>query len=1702
MSNLNEEPSRVSSPAATGGAGTFFEQHVDAAFLALLLVRGIPPIFVECLIEEVAFQTEHFGRRTDDLLLRCRAGNGRARRLAGQAKRTFTISDADDDCTKTFADFWRDFNNPTVFNRSDDAFAIIVRQGSNVLLDSFGSLLDCARVAPDATDFLRRLQTPGFLNTKAVSYCAVVRRIVDTANGAPISDDDLWQFLRHVYVLSLDLASATRNTESMVRTLLAQTASGPDPAGVADATWNRLLAVASEGMPQAGSYTYERLPSELRSAHAAVTAQDHAALQALRDRTRTLRRTIRGTVGPGVHVPRDVLATDVVNALRSQRIVIVTGQAGTGKSAVANEAFAQVEANHFAFAFRAEEFATAHLDTTFHQASIPLTTERLSGLLAGQGAKLLLIESVERLLEKDTRDAFTDLLAVVRDDSSWQLILTCRDYSLDTVRSSFLDYVRAPYAIIDVPLLSDDELDAAVGALPELRRPASSLQLRRLFRNPYILDKAASMSWPEDAPLPADERAFRQKFWRDVVRDEQHSGQGMPQRRADTFIEVALRRARALDAYAPIAGLDAGVLESLRQRDLIAYDPDSDSLVAPAHDVLEDWAILQWIDDRSHIHGAAHARFTDELGPHPAIRRSYRKWLAELIACDGPRADAFVQAIIADQSLPAYFRDDTFVGVLRAPGAAAFLGRNEPLLLADDAQLLRRVIRLLRVACKTTPTWLPAEVRVPPLFYVPHGDAWAGVLHLVRQSLTQLTPRYVPLIVGLLNDWTGGVHATQPLPEGAVDAAAIAHGLLPHVGDYRSEKSLDRIIHLLTSIPLADEPGFRALLSGTIDGTVNRSVANAVSDTLLTTMQAFAACRDVPDAIIELAERTFYLTDEDVRNRRFMNHDLEIEPLFGLQNCGTGKFSPASAFHGPFLSLLQHHRDQAIDFIIRLMNHVADWYAARRIPRRFIEEPYETVLTFPDGDVGQWCNARLWQLYRGTSVGPYILQCALMALENFLLGLCDSAPADVEPILIRLLRESHNVAVSAVVASIANAHPQIAGSAALALLGNPDFILLDRMRMVAEASSPSRVLGMFPQRGENQLFAQERKDADAHPHRRHDLEWTALQLQGTALRPRVQQILDEHRGHLPAVDEQTDQDRIWRIAIHRMDLRQYTAQVVVEEPPTGDDDATSEQPRRILMRSGPLDADIQAMIDRDAPAEAAQTDAMSLFMWAFGVFDRNENSTRSADQWRARLAASRTPPVDDPEDAAAPGIRFRQRGVEFTAAVCVRDHWDEMPDEERAWCIHTLCQSATVGADSADELLAMQRGGMDSSRAAALVLPLILAKPITDAQRLGAVHALAVCLTHAADEVVEYAVEGIRRYLWPADPELCRVCIGALARSARALDQRLEEQSRRRWTERTSAHLLEREIAEEVRREIVERTPPSVQDVHLDSDGWYARQVGLQLLSLLANQTAEPLAHVLYSNAVQQLIRAEANRHDHHNRRNFEWEHRARTLIARHALRLPEQEARALINPILDSLPANGDGVAEFVEQLIFAEDELAITATFWSLWQAVADRSLATSWPQRLADRHGEHDKLLRHLFLNVSWNDGVRDWSALTENAHRILQLFLTLPAVAPVFDAYVNFLYSVGSKSLPWAFIAIASKLQQGNARHLLAIGNTVTGLEILLMRYVYAVPAFLKANVQLRGAILSILDQLVEAGSSAAYRMRDDFVTPSPTGADRS
>ena len=110
----------------------------------------------------------------------------------------------------------------------------------------------------------------------------------------------------------------------------------------------------------------------------------------------------------------------------------------------------------------------------------------------------------------------------------------------------------------------------------------------------------------------------------------------------------------------------------------------------------------------------------------------------------------------------------------------------------------------------------------------------------------------------------------------------------------------------------------------------------------------------------------------------------------------------------------------------------------------------------------------------------------------------------------------------------------------------------------------------------------------------------------------------------------------------------------------------------------------------------------------------------------------------------------------------------------------------------------------------------------------------------------------------------------------------------------------------------------------------------------------------------------------------------------------------------------------------------------------------------------------------------------------------MFEDLPSSSTVLDSYLRFLFHIGEQSLPEAFIGIAKCLHEGDPSQLIREDNSVFLLEVLLQRYVYGRPLELKRSPDLREAVLFLLDVLVENGSSAAFRMRDDFVTPlSPT-----
>ena len=1030
---LTSSMSPVPSPAATGGAGNFFEQHVDAYWLGLLLVRAIPPILIDCTLEHVHLQTRHLGWQTDDFLVMGKNESGQQQKLAGQVKRTFTVSARDAECKKTIKAFWKDFKNTQQFSSDSDRFVLVTLRGTNNLLVHFSGLLDCARASQDGTDFERRMALPNFINRKSVQYYNDIQKIVSEIENRNVSVTDVWPFLRVLHVLSLDLNTSTGQSESMIKSLLAYATSEPDAVGAADATWNALLCVVSEGMPGGRSYRREDLPEELINRHRPIANTEHSVLQSLRDHSALILDGIQSTIGD-LHLGRYGPVQQIIEHLESAQVILISGPAGSGKSVIAKDVLRIISDDHFTFSFRAEEFARPHLDETLQAVQISANATKFGAILAGQDRKVLLVESVERLLEKPTRNAFVDLLSLVKKDRSWRLVLTCRDYSTNLVQTALLGHESMDHSVVTIPPLDDEELGKINTYYPDLTHPLANAALCRVLKNPFVLDKALQIDWSENQTLPPSEGEFRKLFWGEIVRADHYSASGMPSKREKVFVEVALRRARSLSMYVDCEDLDSEIVEALRQDSLIVYSQESNALLAPAHDVMEDWAILHWIQKQYVKHEGSLQELSAAIGTFPAVRRTYRKWATELVESSPEASNRMFQDIVTETGVPSHFRDDTLVSLLDSQSSATFLERHTAELLANDSQFLRQVIRILRVACLTAPAWLGPYASPVSVMNVPEGPAWASVLHLIQTHLSSFTQKDNYLLLGLIQDWARSVNWQNPYPEGAEAAATIAHWLLPFFPSYSSREEHKIILQIIARIPKANAHCFDGLLQECREREIQGIGPDHLLQIIFADVHGMPLVRDMPDLAISAAKDYLLCSEPSLQSQWVYERHLELEPLFGIKKNRHFGFFPASALHGPFLPLLQHHPYKGSDFIVEVFNHSADWYAHPRLEYGNVERPFEITLTFADGTSrSQWCNPRLWNLYRGTSVGPYVLQSMLMALEHWLLELGENGFQELDELLLSLLQRSESAALTAVVASVATAFPLSAVEALLVL---------------------------------------------------------------------------------------------------------------------------------------------------------------------------------------------------------------------------------------------------------------------------------------------------------------------------------------------------------------------------------------------------------------------------------------------------------------------------------------------------------------------------------------------------------------------------------------------------------------------------------------------------------------------------------------------
>lgn len=538
------------------------------------------------------------------------------------------------------------------------------------------------------------------------------------------------------------------------------------------------------------------------------------------------------------------------------------------------------------------------------------------------------------------------------------------------------------------------------------------------------------------------------------------------------------------------------------------------------------------------------------------------------------------------------------------------------------------------------------------------------------------------------------------------------------------------------------------------------------------------------------------------------------------------------------------------------------------------------------------------------------------------------------------------------------------------------------------------------------------------------------------------------------------------------------------------------------MALGELEPDLENMVEQSEQEFARQTADLSLMTWGRSAWEGNLDEDSKGWREMLSLAKERDSEAAETNQEADTFSQFITGGPGFVASVCVRDHWAEMDSGDRAWCVQKLMDEIERFEDSDDIATVEGRGSTFPDRYAAYALSRVIRERGVEGTDDRVISTVATALTHSVTEVREYAAEGLGYHLREDGSRFASRCAGAIAKQTRLINQLREHQKGKPPQEQLRGRELIQNTLPEVRQDIISGNVDYEKELgNLDVHSWAGR-IGVKLiLRILGRQRGSESAIRLHKQVASSIVtdwRRDGRDRYGSSQRDIKFEMWCGRSIARFALHLEVDDAVTIYEPLLQSVEKFPGEVAEFVDELICEEDRIADQDTsFWEVWQSFADRFLEADWIDDLDADYStgrEGRKLLRRLLLGIQWKDDVRYWSRLQGQEDRVENFVQQIPASSTALKWYCRFLYYLGEKTLPRSFTIVAERLKTGDPSELLTESKTVYYLESLLRRYVYGEPLQLKTSPDIRKAVLYILDQLVGAGSSAAYQMRDDFVTP--------
>lgn len=1389
-----------------------------------------------------------------------------------------------------------------------------------------------------------------------------------------------------------------------------------------------------------------------------------------------------------IKIDRSQVVEKFREALYTSSLVILSGEAGVGKTAVIKDFYDLEKETKSFFVFKASEFNISNVNQLFKDYGI-FTLSDFINAHKDISDKLIVIDSAEKLSDIEHQEVFQDFLSILLDNN-WKIIFTTRHSYLDDLKYQFIEVYKLNFRPLNIENLTTKEL-ANLSEIYKFNLPDSE-RLRELLHNPFYLNEYLQNYKSLDTTINYSE--FKNTLWDKQISKTSYKKNNTHIKRENCFIKIAQKRASEGHFFIKADECEDEILQKLESDEIIKYDSNAGGYFI-THDVYEEWALDKTIERAFHK-AEDYKNIFEEIGSSLPIRRAFRNWLSEKLFIKYEDVKTIIETTISDDEIESYWKDEIIVSVLLSDYSENFINLFESKLLEDDQKLLLKTVFLLRIACKEIDENFlnllgvsrKDSIALKTLFTRPRGNGWGCVIDFINKHKEEFGLKHINTILPLVDDWNDKSKQGETTKKASQIALFYYDEITKNGGfGYSSrDESKNQMIRTILNGSFEIKEELNKIFNEVVSKkeTDHRSKYYELIHTVLSSAtNSYEIAKNLPEQMIRLADLFWFQIPD--KTDWHSGDRIGVEQYFCLPEHHFDYY-PASAFQTPVLQLLRFAPKQTIDFILSFTNKTAECYSKSK----FGNEVEEIEIFIDDTkSIKQYISNRLWNMYRGTQVSTHLLESIHMALEKWLLENAKSASKEIlESLCKHLIENSKSASLTAVITSVILAQPFKLFNIAKILFQTKELFLYDTSRMMLDQTAKYNFSIGYGLNYQHKIYQDERIQTCDDKHRQMSLEHLAVNYQffkskedsehESEKRQKILwKIFDAYYEQIPDKSKETESDKTWRLYLARMDRRRMN--------PT-----TEEKDGQVLISFNPeIDPELKKYSEESLKRCSDTMKYTSLKLWSNYRFERDEDKYKQYQQYENNLQLvifETKEIIERLKNRTEEDFSLFNRSIPaYACSVLILDFFDKLNQEDREFCKEVIIEFASIPLQSGHYAYQIS----DGTEPSIFVLPHLIRFFPKDKEKLKSL--LFLLLLNSWREISTYVIRGVLENLW----KICfddahSLFLGNLLLKPKYEDLRdkiRNENFKKKIYEHSEVQLIKRFVKKygnELEKVVSNRI---IYDEvgNLDKKNLETLITAFEILPLKTeNEDHKKFLNNIFPVFSKKLF-------IDNNRADYALKHRFLKKYAYFILTSKKKEINEYIKPFIDDFSISRD-MADFFSEFVSIEDKLNQYEEFWIVWDAFYKKIVEIC--EKEGSYHYTKEIVYNYLLAWPYWKEDAIKWHTLKDREK------LFFKKVAEDIGHHPSVLYSlskmlndIGSNFIDDGVFWISNILKKNQTLFSKEIEvNTIYYIENIVRRYILNNRHKVKTSIQIKKNIIVILNFLLERGSVIGYLLREDIL----------